>query len=512
MVGSAKVSFNNIPGSGLVAPLFAFEVNSGGGYTSNSRMVLIGHKLSSAPAAFDVPMFIGSLDDADANFGGGSMLREMYRIARQNAPVQEIWCMPVAESGTAQVWTLTIGVGGVAGAAYIDIHGERIALTIATTDTATTIATALAAAINAYRNALTGAMLPFTATASTNTVVLTARHASALFAGEDPTYFPTRADGVSANIFTSTTVTIASTTAGTGIPTLAAALAALGDDQFDFIVQPWADAASLGAVTTALGDVSGRWAYLRQSYGHHFTCFTGGASALTTLGLSLNDRHTTIIPRLAGGSTGSAHPAWLWAAAVAARVAPWLGDYATGNASRNQSGLVVQGLAPPRDRGTWWGYSARNSLLQSGISTWTADVYGNVIVDKLVTTYQRGTSGQPDATFRDVQSMLQITHALRYMRAALADQQSNKGIVDVNPGNLGSLCTVKDIKATIVGACMDLTNMGILEKTDFSQINVVRDPTTPQRVNVMVPLSRVKPLDVLAANATFYNGAVPTAA
>ena len=370
MAGNPSVLFNNIPGSGLVAPLFAFEVNSGGGYSSSSRLLVMGHKNSAAPAINNTPIFVGSQSDADSNFGAGSMLREMFRIIRQNAPVQEIWCLPVAETGAAQVWTLALaGVTISAGVAVIDIHGERIQLTVAATDTATTLATALAAAINAYYNPLTGAMLPFTATASTTNVILTARHASVLFAAEDPTYFPIQKDGFSANLFTTSNVTVTSTTAGSGVPSLTSAFAALADDQFDGIVMPWGDSTSIGSATATMNDISGRWSWLRQSYGHVITVNTGNTSAQTTLGLTLNDRHLTVIGRQAMSQTGTPHPPWLWVAGFAARVMPWLSDYTTGNVARNQSNLAVQGLLPPRDRSLWWNYSTRNTFVRMFMET-----------------------------------------------------------------------------------------------------------------------------------------------
>ena len=95
------ILFNQIPGSGLVAPMFAFEVNSAGGYGSPARLLLIGHKVAAGSLAVNTPTVIGSQSDADSLCGGGSMLREMYRIARQNAPVQEIWAMHVAEPAGA---------------------------------------------------------------------------------------------------------------------------------------------------------------------------------------------------------------------------------------------------------------------------------------------------------------------------------------------------------------------------------------------------------------------------
>jgi phage tail sheath gpL-like len=110
-----SIGFNNIPGSGLVAPLFAFEVNSGGQFESVSRLVLMGHKVTAGQLADNTMAVCGSLADADFLVGPGSMLREMFRVARAQAPVQEIWLMPVAATGTAATWTLTVGTPPASG-------------------------------------------------------------------------------------------------------------------------------------------------------------------------------------------------------------------------------------------------------------------------------------------------------------------------------------------------------------------------------------------------------------
>jgi len=501
-----SIGFNNIPGSGLVAPLFAFEVNSAGWHDSVSRLILVGHKTSAGSLADNTPSVVTSLSEADALAGPGSMLREMYRISARNAPAQEIWMVPVPETGTAPTWTLTVGTPPTAGGlGVIDISGERLSVTIAPGDAAADVATALAAAINGYFDDLTGAMLTVTAAAAAEVVTVTSRHKGAIMAEED-FFVPTN---ISGNWFaTSGALTVATGTAGAGTPSLAAALAALGDDPADMIVSPWADTTSLDAYQTALSDVSGRWSWMRQSYGHATCCNTGNTAAQTTLGLGRNDRHATTIPRL----PGTPHAPWLWAAGFAARVIPWLSDTVTGNVSRNQTGLVVEGLAPPRDRSTWWGYSARNTLNKSGISSWKVTADGKVAIDKLVTMYRLGPSGQPDSTFRDIQALFQVSGGLSYIRTVLADEQGQKALADDNPGNLAAITTPKDIKGSFIHAYEALVLRGVFENVpEFVQrLDVRRNAQNPNRIDVFAPLDRVNPLDVLAANATIYQQYVRT--
>lgn len=495
----AGIGFNSIPGQGLTAPLFAFEVNSGGQYDSASRLVMLGHTTTAGTLAAATPSVVSSQNEADALAGPGSMLREMFRIARQNAPVQEVWFVPVTASGVADVRTFTIAsLPAAGGVGYFAIAGEILQVTIAAGDTVTTVATAVKDAINGYYNQITGAMLPVTATSAIGVVTVTARH-TGVIGTEVEMIAPTT---IAANVFAGAGVfTVATTTAGTGVPSLSAALAALGDDPADMVVSPWADTASLDAYQATMSDASGRWAYNRQVYGHVISVATGNTAAMTTLGAGRNDRHVTIIPR----PVDAPEPSWLWAAGFANRVITWLSDCTTGNVSRNQTGQTVEGLTPPRDRTLVWNYNARNIFNNTGISSWNV-VAGRVVVDKLVTTYRLGVLGQPDSTFRNIQTLFQVSGSLKYMRTVLANEHGQKAIADSNPGNLAAISTPADIKGTIVHAYDDLTNQGVLENVaEFTRKLIVkRNVTNADRCDVFAPIDVVNQLDILAANATIY--------
>ncbi len=496
-----NIGFNQIPGSGLTAPLFAFEANSGGQYDVASRLILFGHKTSSGSLPVATPTVCTSLSDADAFCGPGSQLREMFRIARQNAAVQEIWLVAVAETGVAEVRTLTVGsVPASGGTGYIDIQGERLPIVVQPGDSANTVAATINAAINGYYNALTGAMLPITSTVATNVVTITSRHAGAVFSEID-IFLPVQKVN---NLLTTSWITFATTTAGSGTPTsgLNTAIAALGDQPADMIVNPWSDSTSVGSFTTYLSDQSGRWNYSRQTYGHALTSYTGVISAQTTLGLGMNDRHCTIVPRFAQ----TAHPSWLWAAGFAARVIPWLSDVVTGNVSRNQTGLIVEGLTPPRDPTLWPTYPTRNVLNNSGISGWTVTAAGEIAIDKLVTTYRTGPSGQPDSVFRDIQSVFQVSGGFSYLRALLATEHGQKSIADSNPGNLGAISTPKDIDATMLHGYSDLVNRGVFENVPqfATRYRGARNVGNGARYDILASFDRVNPLDIIAVNGQIY--------
>src|SRR5690606_38240993 len=122
----------------------------------------------------------------------------------------------------------------------------------------------------------------------------------------------------------------------------------------------------------------------RQIYGHVFYPLADSIANLTTHGLAHDDRHLTVLPVIA--SSNAPQPLWQWAAAIVARIVPWLSDGATGNVSRNQTGLAVEGLLPPRDRAGWLDYATRDAFLGSGLSTWKVNTGGDVVIDKIITT------------------------------------------------------------------------------------------------------------------------------
>lgn len=494
-----SIGFNYIPGN-IVAPIISFEINSGGQFESISRLLFIGHKNAGAAALDNVPFRCNSVNEAIALTGKGSMLAEMLIAGRQNAPAQDIWLMPVPAVGTAEVRTITVGaVPAGGGYGLLTIDGEEITLTIGAGDTAAAVATALAAAITGFQDPLTKSALPFTAAAADNVVTLTARWAGDIASGVD-IYVPQVASG---NVFSSL-LTVATTTAGTGTPNLSAALAALADDPFDWIGSPWADASNVGRYQSVMSDISGRWAWSRQSYGHVYTTKTDSTGALTTFGLSYDTRHVTTFARLADG--GDATNPWVWVAALSARITPWMSDGATGNVSRNQTGLVVEGVAAPRDRTRWMNdYASRNAFLTSGLSTYGVRTDGAVTIDKVITMQRTDGSGNVDTTFRDIQKIGQLVYALRRFRARLQAEHGQKAIANDNPGNLLAITTIKDIRATMAATYLSMP--GVLENVQefVARLDAQRGTDNPNRVDIYAPLDMVNPLDVMAANARIYS-------
>ena len=486
------VTFKSIP-SNILVPLFYAEINSGGTpYVNYPRLLLIGQKTSAGAAtAGAVYGPIESESDAIGQFGLGSMLYQMFKIARRNAPFQPIYALALSDpSGASAAGSISIGTApAVTGAAVLHVMGRRLTFQVNAADTNSQVATNLAAAINA-------ANLPVTAAINGThayQVDVTSRHVGTCGNGLEVTYATDEP-----NVLTSTNTTVTALSAGSGVPDLTTPLANLGDIEYDWIAGPYADTTSLNLVRDFLGGSSGRWAPIQQLYGHYQTATFGTLSTVTTLGAGRNDPHVSIM-----GSQASPTPTWEWAAAIGAVECQHLGN--APELSRPLQTLVLDGVLPPRDKSTWWDIPDRQALYVAGVAGYKVTADGSVAVDRVVTTYKTSAAGAADGTFRDVETMAQMMYVTRYFRTAVLNKHARQALADDDPYNVG-LATPKRIRDTLVHAYNDLVALGVAEKPDlFSQYLVVeRSATDANRVDAMLPIDVVNQLRVFAANVTAY--------
>lgn len=484
------VAFNNIPGNTLV-PFFYAEINSGGSpYEGQSRLLLLGQKLAGGTATADAPVGpIGSEAEAIGLFGLGSMLVDMYRIARRNAPFQPIWALPVADTGTAATATLTITAPGVSGVGVISVLGNRIPVSINAADTATQVAAAVVAAVNA-------AGIGVTASNASGVVTFTNRHQGLLGNGLE-----LRVKTDEPNVFTTTNAVATAFASGTGTPTLTTALAGLGDQEYDWIASPFSDTTSLNAIRDFLSDSgTGRWGPMKQLYGHYITAVTGAnLAAIVALGNARNDRHVTML-----GTLAAPDPVWMWAAALGGLAALHLTD--APEVSRPLQTLEMVGIKPPVLRSNWWSIVDRQALYVDGIAAARVTNDGLVLIDRAVTTEQVNLSGVPDTTFRDMETLGQLMFIARFFRTELSNRHARQALADDNPGGIAEITTPADIKNSCRHIYRSLVDLGVTEKPDlFNEFLVAeRDLNNATRVNLYLPVDVVNQLRVLAANITTF--------
>lgn len=496
-----QVTFNQIPAN-LRVPLFYAEINAGQSpYQGPSRLLLIGQKTAGASMADNTIAQLSG--DAQSLAGVGSQLAEMALLARQNHPFGEIWLGAVAEpAGVANVQTITVdaGIAGKEGTAVVYVCGQRVETSVATTDTDNDVATNIAAAINAGYVAFGRSLsFPVTAAASTNTVVLTARNKGTL-GNSIAIDFDLVGDEGALQAYLS----VAQTTAGTGTPALGTLLAALGDIAFDWIASPYSDATSLDALKNFLDGVSGRWSPIQQIYGHHLTVAFDSYANLATLGTGRNDPNASIT-----GVVNSPTPPWQWAAALGGAVAK---DKNLGaevdqayRISRPFQTLPLVGIKPPKDRLNWFSITQRNTLYQDGISGFVVQQDGTVAIDRLITTYQTNSFGQPDISWLSVETRAQMVYFVRYNKQRITQVYGRCALADDGNEGRPGIVTAKMLKAECVHIYKELEAGGLVENSEvYAQSLIVERSTDPNRVNAYLPVDTVNQFVVFAANATTF--------
>ncbi len=488
------ISFNTIPQNVLV-PLFYAEVdNSQAGYFSQAlRTLIIGQKLAAGVAVADTPILVSRTDEAKTQFGIGSMLARMHEVYRANDSFGEVWCLPLADNGAgvAASGTLTVtGPATAAGTINLYVGAQRVQVAVAASDSADTIAAAINTAINADTT------LPVTSTVLTNVVTVTARHKGTLgnaiklqlnyrgYAGGEST-----PAGVA--------VAVVAMSGGTADPTLTTELAAMGDEEYDFIIMPYTDSTSLDALETVMDDNTGRWAYNRQIYGHVYTAKADSFANLVTLGTARNDQHASI----AGYETGVPNTPWEYAAAYGARNAVFI---AADPARPTQTGELVGILPAPA--GSRFVMTERQTLLNSGIAT--SYVGGGAVrVERAITTYQKNLWDQADPSYLDSETMYTLAYVLRRLRYNVTQKYPRHKLADDGTrfGAGQAIVTPSVVRGEILSEYAALEEMGIVENAkEFAKHLIVeRDANDPNRLNVLYPPDLVNQLRVFAVLAQF---------
>ena len=482
------ISFNNIPITLRTPGQFIEFDNSRamrGLPVLMHKVLVIGQKLAAGTVAAHIPTRVLSVADAERDFGRGSQLAAMLAAFIGANGWADITAIAVDDDagGVAASGTITVsGPASAAGTLAVYIAGKRVAIAVASGGTAANIATAVAAAINADTT------LPVTAAAAAAVVTLTARHKGTIGNQVDVRANYALGDAFPAGVG----LAIEAMADGAGNPTLAAALAALGDVHYATLVLPFADATNLALVEADLED---RWGPMRQREAVAFAGIQGSFSDMTTVGESRNSELLVLI-----GSGKSPTPAYLWAAVTAAV------DAGETDPARPRQTLAMPGLQAPdvQDRAT---QAERNLLLYSGVSTFVVDAGGEVRIERLITTYRENANGTPDESYLDIETV----RTLGYMRTAFRNRiaqvfprhkLANDG-TDFAPGQ--AIATPKLIKVELLHVARQLEQAGILENFEQFKADLIveRDAADPNRVNALLPPDTVNQLRVFAGAIQF---------
>lgn len=487
------VPFSRVPGN-LRVPLFyvEFDNSMANTATATQRTLLIGQMLASGSAQEKIPVKVSSPNAVGELTGKGSMLHGMMTAYQKNDTAAEVWILPLADDADSMaVATGSIKVATQAaetGVISLYIAGVRVQLTVLATDTPAQIATALVAAITRKTE------LPVTAAVkadATDTVTLTAKNAGLLGNGIDIrlNYLGVQGGEVTP---AGLTLTITVMTGGAGAPDFVDALGNLQDKTFDFVINPYDDTASLDAIREFLNDATGRWAWDKQLYGHAFTTTNGTYAELGTKGETRNNQHESLL-----GVYRSPSPRYIWAAALTGAAAPSLRN----DPARPLQSLPVYGVLAP-DLADRFELTERNNLLYSGISTYTVGDDGTVMIENLITTYQKNSYGDEDDSYLQVETLFSLMFVTRYLRTAVTSKFGRMKLAADGtrfaPG--AAIVTPNIIRADQIAEYQTLVFNGYAQDAEAFARNIIveQNKTNPNRVDVLWPGTLMNQLRIFA--------------
>jgi phage tail sheath gpL-like len=476
-------------------PLFFAELDNSRANQAqqDQRTLIIGQMLSTGTLTAGTQVLAESVDAVKLGAGPGSMLALQMEWYRKRDSFGEVHILPLADNGAGVAATGTITATAVptaTGTIPLYIAGKPVPVLVSTSlNTATLLAAAIAAAINADTD------LPVTAAPAVGVVTLTAKHKG--LTGNDIDIRLAYRGPLGGEVMPAgVALTIVAMANGTTNPVLDTALAALGDELFDFIVLPYTDTTSLDAIKTFL---AARWSWDRMLYGHAFAGFKGTVSAASTLGSARNDPHVTIMPM-----NNSPTPSWLLGANLAGAVAVSL---------RADPGLPLQALAldvlppPPANRFT---ISERNVLLYDGMSSFIVAADGTVTTERIITTYQTNPSGQPDDSYLDVEKLFTLMFVIRDLKTFVTStygrfKLASDGTIYRAGSNIVTPAVIRD---GILGRYRFLEREGFVQEYARFRENLIveRNGSNSCRVDALLPIIPIDQLRQIVSLVQFRKG------
>lgn len=480
-----NVSFNEIPDN-IRVPGIYIEIDpskaAGGGAVMERRLLLVGQRLAGGTVAALTATRLGSQagDQAAQAFGQGSMLHGMAAAARAANDYVDIWAIALDDdvAGVAATGTVTLsGVPTATGTLALYIGGNQVRIAVVAAEAVATLATRLADAINA------DASLPVTASAALGVVTLTSR-----WKGETGNDLDVRLNYYGEQTPAGLTVVIAALAGGTANPDVQPVLDAIAGQQYYSIVCPYLDGANLTALET---EMASRFGPMDVLTGHVFNAKVGNHAALTTWGDGRNSPHVSTL-----GLYDVPTAPWV-VASVWATVAEFSG---ANDPARPFRSLALPGVLPPPEASRFT-RAERNLALYDGISTFTVDQGGQVLIETIITNYQVNSFGLPDIALLRLETKWTADLIRFRFNAAVARDYPRHKLGDVAvPGQ--AYATPTTVRATLIAEAIKLaTEDGLIEDIEgFKRdLLVKRSTQNPNRLNAVLTPNLVNQFDIFAA-------------
>jgi phage tail sheath gpL-like len=436
----------------------------------------------------NIPTRVTRASDAQGFFGKGSQAAIMAEAWLNVNSRTKLYVMGIDDpAGTEASGTITFTASTPsAGVQNCYISGTRYQVSVATDSTATTLGDSLEALVNADTDGTT------TAVNAAGTVTLTARHPGPEGNDIDLRVNYRDTDSTPAGV---TAVAVAMSGGATSVD-LSTAIAALGGTQYDTIVSGLADDANMILLENELVD---RWGPMVNLDGHLFVGFAGtqGETTTYTAAPARNSEQSTVCC-----AQESPTPPWV----VGANVAGLDAAATTDDPARPRTTLRCQDVLAP-EAGAVWSQTERNIVLQSGGATLKPDAGGNVIIERLTTTYQKSAQGAPDPTWLDLTTKRTVSYlrwswdtriTLKFPRHKLA---SDGTAFDAGQ----AVVTPSTIRAEAIAWFSEMENAGLVEDLDQFREDLIveRNTTDLNRIDAILRPNTINKFVVSATKLQF---------
>lgn len=485
------MSFDNIP-IDLRTPGQYFEFDGSravrGLPARPVRVLLVGLKGAGSAANKELRQ-VRNLQRAQDLYNRGSQLTRMFAAYKAVDPTVDTWGFGYTDVGAGVAATATITLSGAPtapGTISLLVAGERVRVGVLVGQSLATIATNIVAKF--------GGDLPVNAASAGAVVTLTAKQKGSW--GNDidvrANYYREERD------VPGLAVAIGAMSGGLTDPDLTDMFTALGDTPFDFIVSGFNDTANLAVLTAGLAARAGP---LQQIDGVGIAALRATFAQLGTAGVAQNSPDLVLAGMRATPFAPSEHAAAIGAiAALHGGIDP----------ARPFTDLVLTGLVPPGEN-IRFTRGERDILLHEGISTCKVDSAGQVLVERLITTYQRDAAGLNDTAYLDLNTRLTLSYLRYSMRARIAQRFPRCKLADdgavTGPGS--NIVTPLVIKAELLALYADWAEAGLVDgspgaRAQFkADLVVERDPSDVNRVNALIPPDLINQLLVTAGQVQF---------
>lgn len=372
------IVFNEIP-KDLLTPggYIEFDPSRAGNNDDQAVVLIIGQKTAEGSAETDKIYDIGSESDSITLAGGRSISHHMASLFLKYNFSAQLKLACVAVQGTATRWPITFSNATENGIASLIIAGVEIIIPIDKDDTANQLAEKMNVQISLQN-------VPVNVEVDADTLILTAIHNGLL--GND----------ITVSIGDGNVMTLGEMTVGEGSPDLSSLIENMGDDQYDYIINPYTDEQNLSRLST---EAARRWTALVMRESRVFMSARQEYAEALSFTAAQNTSHFTFIPI---GKT--IQPAYVWTSIIAAVAISKLGNDPAAPLGDSPLPALIPAEKQFTDR-------ERNTLLHNGASSFKV-VAGKVYISYLVTMYQLNAQEHDDTAYRDIQ----VPETLKRMR------------------------------------------------------------------------------------------------